>query len=230
MLLRQNIKAVIFDLDGTLISVTDRYYSSYVRALDSVGINTKLKKHVLTKMRRAGMSGQEIMAHLLPTINQETILEIDRLRKRIVSQPILLSRDYLIPGVKEFLEGLKSSDILLGVLTLRSSLNVGRQQLDKLSILKYFDEVVIKRNVNRPLKEKYKGLLEMLGQFKVQPRNTILVDDTEIGIIIGHKAGVITVGVLSGLSSKTTLEKANPDIILRNVTDLRIDKTKGLIL
>jgi phosphoglycolate phosphatase len=222
------IRAIIFDLDGVLLNVYDRYYISYVKAFERKGISKKIDKRDLIQMRRSGVPGLEIIRHLAPDTDEEVLIEIDDLRKKVVDDDEFLCMDYPFPRVRNFLEGLKGKNIALAILTLRSKQNVERQ-LQMLSLLQYFNKIVAKQNTS-PLEGKYDGLIEILREFKVELQNVIFVDDSECGIETGHKIGVITVGVLSGLSGQCVLEKEMPDIILKDVTRLRVDHNKGLIL
>jgi phosphoglycolate phosphatase-like HAD superfamily hydrolase len=52
------------------------------------------------------------------------------------------------------------------------------------------------------------------------PLSVIKVDDTAIGIEEGVRAGVITLGVLTGTQNREKLQKANPNSILESVRDL----------
>jgi phosphoglycolate phosphatase-like HAD superfamily hydrolase len=64
--------------------------------------------------------------------------------------------------------------------------------------------------------------MEILDEFGVKAEDTILVGDTEDDIKAGYKAGVATVGVLSGLSGRSVLEKENPSLILDDITKLKL--------
>ena len=52
------------------------------------------------------------------------------------------------------------------------------------------------------------------------PLSVIKVDDTAIGIEEGVRAGVITIGVLTGTQNREKLQKANPNSILESVRNL----------
>lgn len=228
VLKHREIKAIIFDLDGVILNVNKRYYTSYVKAFEKRGVLQKFDKRNLIQMKRGGMSGLEIIRYLAPDVDEELLTELDSLRKRLMNSDELLYMDYPFPGIRAFLESLKDKNIALAILTLRSKQNA-EQQLERLSLLQYFDEVVTKQNAD-PLEGKYSGLKEILGEFKVVPQNTLFVDDSEHGVRAGHRLGVITVGVLSGLSNKGVLEKEKPHTILKDVTKLAVDRDKILII
>ena len=62
------------------------------------------------------------------------------------------------------------------------------------------------------------------------PSRVMKVDDTFKGIEEGVRAGVVTIGVLTGTHSREKLQSANPTSILESVKDLPIYlKTKNYI-
>lgn len=214
---QDNIKAIIFDLDGTLLNMHDRYAASYVMAFEEMhvsGMNIYSKE--ITQMRRAGMSGLEIIKRIAPNIDEEVLIKVDESRRRIVEETSLLDTDYPIPGLEELLKNLRKENIKLAVLTMRRRRSDVERQLEKFSLLYYFDRIVV-------TEEKHKGLTEILDEFGVKPEDTILVGDTEDDIKAGYIVGVATVGVLSGLGGRSLLEKENPSLILDDITKLKLE-------
>lgn len=215
---QDNIKAIIFDLDGTLLNMHDRYAASYIKAFEEMqvsGMNIDPKE--IIQMRRAGMSGLEIIKRIAPDIDEEALIKVDESRRRMVEETSLLDTDYPISGLERLLENLKKENIKLAILTLRKERSDVQRQLEKFSLLHYFDRIVVPE-------EKYNGLMEILDEFGVKAEDTILVGDTEDDIKAGYKAGVATVGVLSGLSGRSVLEKENPSLILDDITKLKLEQ------
>jgi phosphoglycolate phosphatase len=213
---QDNIKAIIFDLDGTLLNMHDRYAASYIKAFEEMqvsGMNIDPKE--IIQMRRAGMSGLEIIKRIAPDIDEEALIKVDESRRRMVEETSLLDTDYPISGLERLLENLKKENIKLAILTLRKERSDVQRQLEKFLLLHYFDRIVV-------TEEKYNGLMEILDEFGVKAEDTILVGDTEDDIKAGYKAGVATVGVLSGLSGRSVLEKENPSLILDDITKLKL--------
>lgn len=213
---QDNIKAIIFDLDGTLLNMHDRYAASYFKAFEEMqvsGMNIDPKE--IIQMRRAGMSGLEIIKRIAPDIDEEALIKVDESRRRMVEETSLLDTDYPISGLERLLENLKKENIKCAILTLRKERSDVQRQLEKFSLLHYFDRIVV-------AEEKHKGLMEILDEFGVKAEDTILVGDTEDDIKAGYKAGVATVGVLSGLSGRSVLEKENPSLILDDITKLKL--------
>ncbi len=74
-------------------------------------------------------------------------------------------------------------------------------------------------------------IFEAMKQFEIHdPIRVLKVDDTAKGIEEGLRAGVITIGVLTGTQSRKRLQAANPTDIIASVSDLPIYlKEKGYL-
>ena len=73
---QRKIKAIIFDLDGVILNVNNRYYTSYVKAFERSGILKRIDKNGLIQMRRKGMPGLEIIKHLDSDIDEKTSVKL----------------------------------------------------------------------------------------------------------------------------------------------------------
>ncbi len=63
-------------------------------------------------------------------------------------------------------------------------------------------------------------ILWVSEQLKIRPENILIVGDTTVDIIAGKRAGAQTVGVLSGFGEKGELLKSGADLILNDVNSL----------
>jgi phosphoglycolate phosphatase-like HAD superfamily hydrolase len=214
---QKSIKAIIFDLDGTLLNIYDRYTVSYIKALKREHISTTTPEEIIN-MRRSGMSGLNILKHMAPELSEPRLNEINELRREITADPQLLRMDSSIPGLEKLLEDLKNRNIKLAILTVRRTIDV-KLQLNKLSLLNYFDNIVGKERGDC-VKEKHAGLIEILDGFRVKSRDALFVGDTYCDIKAGKELKMHTIGVLSGLSNFDTLKKEGPEHVVEDVTQI----------
>lgn len=213
------VKLVIFDVDGTLLNVYERYSISYVKAFEKMQVpGVKIDRDKIIGMRKGGMSGLEIIRKIAPNLGETKSIELDRMRKKIMNEDSLLTIDHLILGTKNTLENLKRKNVKLALLTLRRKKGLEKQLRDFL-LMNCFDLIITRWGVD-PLKEKYDGLAEILNELKIQLKEAVFVGDTDCDVKAGRRIGVITIGVLSGLSGQEILERENPDLIIKDITRL----------
>ncbi len=61
-------------------------------------------------------------------------------------------------------------------------------------------------------------ILYVIKELNVLPEETIVIGDMDVDILSGKSAGCITVGVLTGVSSKKDIEAAGADYIIDDIT------------
>lgn len=164
------IKAVIFDLDGT---ITEPYFD-FDAIREEIGLS------------RDGGPILEAM---------ETMTTAERQRaERIlhVHEEKAVTESTLNPGASETLAGLRRRGIHVGVLTRNRSDNAfavaAKHGLS-------FDAVVGRED--GPVKPNAFGVLHLCRQFAVEPRETLLVGDYLFDLLCARAAGAISVLILN---------------------------------
>ena len=180
------IEAVLWDLDGTLISTRRLYLEAYRRALAPyIGRD---------------MPDEEILA-------QRARSEIRFLRAQAADHYDACLRDFrrhyadlhashfggIYPGVVETLEELRRRGAKLGVVTgkSRNSYDVTRVTAD----IGPFDVLVMDDDVDEP-KPHPQGMLIALAKLSVEPRSTLYIGDSLSDIHAASAAGIAPVGAL----------------------------------
>lgn len=204
-----NSKAIIFDLDGTLI--------------DSMNVWSDIDKEFFKMhdlpfeedyQKEIGHKGlKEIAAYTKSRYN------LKESEDEIVSIWLDMAKEayaYKIPlkeGVKSFLEYLQSKNIKMGIAT-SNSLELTELVLKHHDIYKYFSKVVtvneLKTNKGSP--DIY---LHISDSFGLIPSECIVFEDLLVGIKTVKKAGYKVVGV----KEKSSLDKEKE---IREITDLYI--------
>ena len=210
-------------MDGTLFDVTDRYVKSYEDVL-----GRKVDGNKIIALRREGKSGLEIICTITGKAQGEA-RPIDAIRKKLMNDNSLLHLDELLPGITEALEKLQKSGIRLFALTMRNEQGVV-DEFEKHGIKKYFEGIYSNDSpgeAGNPAAIKEKGLLRIIKQKHLNPSTTCIVGDTEAEIIAGRNSDILSVGVLTGLSSRELLAKAKPDAIVDSVEQLDSIKWNG---
>lgn len=212
------IRAVIFDLDGTLIDSLSSYLYS---------MNTVIKKFGLEPITRErlrfylNMSKplQEILQDLSPLflnpeMNRRVADEILDVYLEVQKESVSL-----LPGVREVLEFLKRRGVKVGIVTGRTIEGEKKYlELERLGIRELIDCFVTARETER--KPSSSGILKCLEELKANPEEAIFVGDSVSDMEAGKKARLFTVGVLTGVGSREDLLLGNPDCLIEDLREL----------
>ncbi|MEM2970144.1 MAG: HAD-IA family hydrolase [Candidatus Bathyarchaeia archaeon] len=194
------LKAVVFDLDGTLINSAipfkemKRKIISYLQSngvtlglLNEEMLTIEILRLAVEDLQRKGFSEKQIAN----TLTQAS---------KIMNEVELQSADNatLIEGVPETLKALKRQGLKLGVLT-RSCHEYTEKILTKFKIAKYFDAVAARDDVNQPKPNPEQAfyLLKLLG---VDAEETLFVGDHWSDAECARQAGLrfVYVGAMQG--------------------------------
>jgi HAD superfamily hydrolase (TIGR01509 family) len=127
----------------------------------------------------------------------------------------------LIPGVKRLFAAVGSRKIPMGVVTSTERSNIQRKliPLARHGIKGDLAAVIAIEDAPRR-KPAADPLIVCADQLGVPPRTCLYAGDSHVDIRAGRAAGMFTVGVLSGLDDRETLEAESPTLILDSVADL----------
>lgn len=204
-----NKKAVLFDVDGTLIDSWDFIFGAVKHALKKHG-HTISEEVIVSAM--GGRSLLDYYKFLLPKTDWE---EIAKSHDEFQQDKFDLGKPF--PAAKRILKKLKSQGYLMGAVSnrTRESLKI---TLDRAEFSPFFDIVVSAEDVQNP-KPHPEHVQAALTYLKVEPDNSFMVGDTKHDIEAGKKAGVKTIGVTYGFLG-TDIENHNPDFVIDNLEEL----------
>ncbi len=215
------IEAALFDLDGTLIDSVPAYFKILEVIVSKLNL-PPLSKEVVSELMKGGLAPWEV---LLPEGMKD---RKDEFRQKIigitkeVGPEIFLNKVKLIPGVPEIFSQLSKKKIKIGLVTSTHAkflngklLPLREKNIDKLI------EVAITIEDTSEAKPAPDPLIECARRLGVSKENCVYVGDSHVDIIAGKKAGMLTVGVLTGIDDYETLNKEGPYRIVDSVYDLR---------
>lgn len=212
------MKAVIFDLDGTLANTLSLCIAAFRKSIEPLaGIK---------------LSDRDIMATFGPTeegtINALVPYEYDQ----ALSDYIKYYRDLHdmcskpFDGIEEILMWLKSKGIIVGMVTGKGRLSCDIT-LDYFGITDCFDMI----QTGSPLRQiKTEGIISILDKFGLQPNEAIYVGDAPSDITSSRRAGVPVASVAwAETTNLNELKDLNPDYIFTTIADFRkfLQKTIG---
>lgn len=209
------IDLVVTDVGGVLIKTDEAIISCIQRVTSERGIPRGSVGRIYSVF---GVSVRDYVRAYLPNGYEDRTEECYRKFKELYPATVM---DVLKPiaGVDETLEHLKSLGMRVGVL----SCMLRREVEASLSLLKFraFDAVfsleAYGEGHKRPDPE---GLRKLITELGCERERTIYVGDTESDVVMGRNAGVITVGVRSGMQPNECMERARPDHVIDSFCDV----------
>lgn len=208
------IKALCFDVDGTLSDTDDLYVHKVARFFP--GFLFKDPQHSARRFVMWVEAPGNALLGLTDTIglDDEIIALIDWLSRH---QRRSSKTFWLIPGVDEMLKQLKGR-YPMSVVSARDEKGTMRF-LEQFDLVKYFDAVITGQSAEhtKPYPDPILLAAQKMG---VKPEECIMVGDTTVDMRAGKSAGAQTVGVLCGFGEEPELQKKGADKILDTTSDL----------
>jgi beta-phosphoglucomutase len=190
MTAKQQISAVIFDMDGVLADTIDLHYQSWQRVADEwqIPFNKEDYSQIL------GMKREESVDYLLRnhTVDAGTRLEMLRRKNDYYLELVeTLNSDRLLPGVQKLLAELQAAQMRIA---LGSSSKNAALILQKLGIDNLFEVVADGNSVpnSKPSPEVFQKAAELLG---LPADECLVIEDAAAGVEAAKAAGMIVLGV-----------------------------------
>ncbi len=210
----QRVKALCFDVDGTLSDTDDLYIQKVALFFPRI-----LFKEPARAARRFIMW---IEAPGNALLGQADRLDIDDEMVAIINWLSLRRRHspkkfMLVPGVDETLK-LLHGRYPMAVVSARDEKGT-MAFLEQFGLVKYFDVIVtgLSAKHTKPYPD---PILLAAQKMNVSPKNCLMIGDTTVDIRAGKSAGAQTVGVLCGFGEEPELQKMGADLILQDTTKL----------
>jgi len=210
----QRIRALCFDVDGTLSDTDDVYVQKVLRFFP---------RFLFRNPRRAARKfvmwiespGNTLIG--LPDIVglDDELLGLWEWLNRHRPRP--MKHFMMEPGIKEMLERLHVV-YPMAVVSARDDRST-RAFLEQFELTSYFEEIVtaITAEHTKPYPDPILYAAEKMG---VAPENCLMIGDTTVDIRAGVAAGAQTVGVLCGFGERGELEHRGADLILNSTSEL----------
>jgi len=207
----QNLKLLIFDLDGTLINAYVAIEQSFNFVMRALGLKPRGS---LTIRRAVGWGDRNLLKPFLPEKDLDCALKLYRNHHK----QSLIKNSRLYPKVKFLLKQIKSKKIKLAVASNRPT-EFSLILLKHLDILKYFDYILCgdKLKKGKPHPE---ILNRIIAHFKIKKEQALYVGDMVIDAQAGRRAKVRTVIVIGGSSALSQLKKEKPAKVIGKISDL----------
>jgi len=213
LLIVRGIKLVIYDLDGVLIDSNKAILESFRRTFEEIGEPFELE----LVLSRIGYGLYQIFMDILPDSYDDRFEELRQTYiKHFQSLDIKYTR--LLDEVPETLAEVKKLGFMQGLAT-NKTVTEAERILGELGVSGYFDLMVGFMTVSRA-KPEPDMILYLLDKLGVEPDEAIFIDDTNVGLTAGIRAGVYTVGITTGNNTLEQIKSVNPDTIIHRFSDI----------
>src|SRR5689334_8067541 len=210
------MKALIFDLDGTLVDTVYAHVLAWQLAFAEAGIPIDgWRLH-----RRMGMSGglfkRAVMRELGRTISMPRLKALDKRHGELFHR--FLPRPRPLPGAVELLEFLRRTKIVHGIATSNQRPHIN-PSLRALRVTK--DTVVVERGDVARAKPEPDLFLECQERLGVEVKDCYVIGDAVWDLLAARRAGMLSIGLLSGGYGADELQGAGAFRVYRDAAELQ---------
>jgi len=216
------IKAVIFDMDGLLIDtelLQSKSFELLIRSYDKkpifqenglihdIGTKGNIQRIIIEKH---GIKG--------------SVESLTKKRRRFYRQLLEKTQVKIMPGGKKLLEILKKKNLKLAIAS-NAYANFVNILIKRVNLEKYFDAIVTIDDVLKP--KPFPDLyLETAKKLKVKPKNCLVLEDSEAGVIAAKKAKMKVIAVPSKYTKHQDFSKA--DKIVESLKNIDLNLINSL--
>ncbi len=216
------IKAVLFDLDGTIATFNLDYKSvraevrSYLMKMGVPGSVITVKENIFDMLKKTElfMKNAGKTASVIERTSQEALQIAEKFELEAAVQTSLL------PGALDTLKDLQKMGIKIALCTINSA-NSTELIMKRFKLTSYFDAVVPRNQVtkHKPNPEHCNSALKALG---VSAAETVVVGDSVTDMQAASEIKATAIGLPTGVSTQEQLVRLGANYIITSITDLPI--------
>lgn len=186
------IRAVLFDIDGTLLDSNDAHAHAWLDALRGHGIDVPYDL-VRSKI---GMGGDKLLKDVASIDHESTEGRLLGDRRRAVFKALYLPDCAPLPGARSLVERLRTRGLRRAVVTSASAAELADlMRVAAVANLFDFEITADDADASKPDPDLVNVALEKL---EVGPREAVMIGDTPYDIAAAARAGVSTIAFRSG--------------------------------
>lgn len=210
--MKDTITTLVFDLDGTLVKSHKNIYDATIHTFNQLKVEFNLPE--VDFYKKIGHHFEDIFNDF--GIVVDDFEEFINVYKKAYFEYIDSSELY--DNVEETLDQLKAREFKVALLTTK-----GQDQADR--IINHFNlghnfDYIMGRRAGIAHKPAPDMLLKICEELHSDPKNTLMIGDTELDILCGKNAGSKTCGVTYGYRTKEEVKNLNPDFVIEKIEEL----------
>lgn len=187
------LKAVIFDLDGVLVSTDEMHFKAWSRLAEEIGITTFTKQDNIRQRGVSRMASLEIVLEKSDKsyTDEEKAELADRKNSYYCEMLKTLTPDDVLDGALDFLKLLKANNIKTAVGSASKNAPV---ILEKTGLTEYLDAISCGLDVtkSKPDPEVFLKAAEKLG---IEPKDCLVVEDAHAGVLAAKNGNMYALAV-----------------------------------
>ena len=206
-----NIKAIFFDLDGTLTDSGEGIINCASLALEHFGLPVPSREEM--RVFVGPPLDQTFIDFGVPKDKTDEAIRV--FRSRYV--PIGIFENYPYPGIRELLEGLKNKGIRLFVATSKPE-EMALKVLNRFELASYFEKIC-GATLDGSRMEKSDVITYLLTQVE-NVENVVMVGDTKFDVLGAAAHSIPTIGVTWGYGKEEDMVSAGAIAIAHSPEEL----------
>jgi len=220
-----SIKAILIDLDDTLIDMKKASFISFNETLKKYNFRTITFEEMLSGWDR---TWREALDRVAPDdVDIDSLMTPIGMDYMKAFERIHLKYSKILLGAFEALRDLDKMGVLIAIVSRRFR-KIIEEELDKFNISQFVDLIVGYEDVAK-LKPAPDAFLLAAEKLNVPVEHCLVVGDSPGDIKAGKSSGARTVAVLTGPYKKEKILNEKPEVIIDSIADL-VPAIKGFIL
>ena len=209
-------KAIIFDLDGTMLNTLDDLGNAMNRVLSDMGLPT----HAIDDYRSfIGDGVEKLIKRALPVKNRDEVTIrtcIEAFLEDYHKNWNVNTRPY--EGIPALLDALKERGLNIAVLSNKPHDTTNLCVTELLPMWRF--DVVLGHRDGIPHKPDPSGALEISKRLNIQPEEFLYLGDSGVDMETAIAAGMFPVGVLWGFRGAEELEERGAQVLISHPLDV----------
>lgn len=210
-----NIKAVLFDLDGTLTRYNLNYFLARKKISEELN---NLKIGVFKTYPGMNINSMIYRAEGKIPDNDFTLL-LDRIYNILSEYELEFAKKVeILPNVKQTLQTLKNDGLKIAIVTNNGS-RPAQKAIDRYQLNKLIDVLITREDAYR-CKPNGAMVKKALDRLKVTSDESIFVGDSVVDILAARNSSVVSVAIPSGPTKSIDLMNNYPNYIIQSISEI----------
>ena len=226
------LRALLSDLDGTLLDTEPLYFNAYLATAQHYGREWTPAQHTEFLLGRPQQAGIEKFLEVLGLSATATVEDVLRHRDAIL-EPAFSTSVELLPGAARAVEACARAGLRCAIVTSskRALLEMKARRSDIAAFLCQFelivcnDDDIVLGMKGKPAPDPY---LAAAGALGLLPSQCMVWEDSLAGVQAGKSAGCVVVAVPGAGMPKEVFAEAKPHVSLASLQDFDLQGTLAL--